>query len=316
MWSKETGALCPTCGGQNAGNLPQGISPQTPAAAPPVKLDTVKDSSRDGYWRIDWADLKKFALDVWTSKKIPEGFRAQNVSMLKRYLLTESSWAGHTMGQAERWMHEGYITDALQGIEDFNPPIREKRRLQFLEEGDEFHLDLAHAGDENYMSSWTKRQVIAGIKVELQPWFSAFVPAEVVNKFNAWTNKMIYALDSAGVDAEISYVFKGNTGFGNHYTEIRLKKENELTDFVAISPMLSPAAFRTLGHTALTLHAEAFGKDAASYGSSGGGGQPWGVAVAEDKRSIIVTTPSNASSFPEAEMTEKLRLALKEIMKG
>ena len=74
----------------------------------------------------------------------------------------------------------------------------------------------------------TKRQVIAGVKVQLEPWFSATVPARVVNEFNAWTNKLIYALDAAGVDAEINYVFRGNSAGHPHYTEIRLKKESEL----------------------------------------------------------------------------------------
>jgi len=227
-----------------------------------------------------------------------------------------TSWTGHSRGQAERWLREGYQSDALKGIHDFNPPLREKRRLQFVEEGDEFHLDLAHNGDENYMSEWTKKQVIPGVRVELRPWFSASVNAEVVNRFNSWTNQAIYALESAGVDAEISYIFQGMSAGKRHYTDIRLKKENEISDFVGISPMLSPAAFRMLGHTALYLHADAQGYQGSRGGSSKhGGGNSWNVSL-DEEGSIIVETPAHARSFPQEEMTAKLRLCLKSIMKG
>lgn len=309
-WSKETGALCLDCGGQKS-ESPAPVKPEMP-----VKLDAPKaEASKEGYWRIDWADLRKFCQTVWKSGRIPAGFRNANERLLKRMLLdTDEYWQGHSRGQAERWLTEGYRTDALKGIQDFNPPIREKRRLQFDEDGDEFHLDLAISGDEKYMSQWSKREVIAGVKVTLEPWFSASCNAEVVNAFNAWTNKLIYALEAAGVDAEISYVFRGTSAHRPHYTEIRLKKENEISDFLGISPMLSPAAFRMLGHTALYLQAEAEKHDGDSGGSYGGGSSDWGVSVSEDGRGITVVTPRHDTRFPEDAMTGKLRLALKEIM--
>jgi len=74
-----------------------------------------------------------------------------------------SGFYGYTTGQLKRWVTEGYSTDVIQGLQEFIPPVREKRRLQFLEEGDELHLDIAWSGSDNYFSEWTKREVIPGL---------------------------------------------------------------------------------------------------------------------------------------------------------
>ena len=156
-WSKETGAICRTCGDAGKAPTPNVPPNRTPEPTPDfsdLKLDRIQSGGKDGHWRIDWADLKQFAQKVWKENAIPKGFRAANERLLRSMLLdVRESWTGHSRGQAERWISEGYVTESLKGIQDFAPPLREKRRLQFTDDGDEFHLDLAYNGDENYMSS-------------------------------------------------------------------------------------------------------------------------------------------------------------------
>lgn len=302
-WSKETKALCLSCGANE------------------VKASPSSAISSDAEWRIDWSDLKKFVKDVWKTNRVPAGY--ENVAHPVRTALIspQSGFQGYTRGQLERWVSEGFVTESLKGIAEFTPPIRSKRRLQFVEEGDEFHLDLAQSGMDEYMSQWTKRETIPGIRVDFQVKFGGGTDEKVVNAFNAWTNRMIYSFESAGIDAEINYVYRGLSGRSMnrpHYTVVRLKQENEAVDFLGISPMLSPAAFRGFAFAALAMQGkeQGFGVGSGISKKEVDQHNDWKVSLSEDGSRILVQTFYAAGHFPEEEMTIMLRDTLKKMQLG
>jgi hypothetical protein len=323
-WSRETGALCVKCGTSDS------ASEQSKVETRAVEIPKATVHGQEHFFTIDWADFREIAKDVVFNRH-SNLKRAMNRGYLLTHLCTgESSFHGFTTGQVQRWLTEGFRTDAIKGMGDFIPPVREKRRLKFSDEGDEFHLDLAHSGVDEYMSSWTKRDVIPGVAIMAQSMFSGMVDAKVVNAYNVWICRAAFALESAGIDCQITIDFPswnlwskfGSKAWNSSGSElmhniVRVKKENEATDFLSWSPMLSPAALRGFGFALGAIHADAVGVDVSdSFGRGIPDQSQWSVYYDHDRREIRILNAymgSEARTFPEDRMTAMLRTAIEEL---
>lgn len=288
----------------------------------PQTMDTQTPKGKGSDFTISWTDLKVYCLQALQSGVDSLGLRPANARVFRENLCNPGAWHGFTRDQIEKWLQSGYSTTAIQGLAEFTPPIREKRKLVFDEEGDEFHLDLAYSGSDRYMSYMTKQPNIPGVALDCVVTFSAAISAQVVNAYNAWICQTAYSLESAGIDAQITLNFRvedtivGYKGLTN--TKVKVKSENELTDFVSFSPMLSPAAFRAFLFCATALHAESKSRDA-SYGLGRGPSElQFGVKHDPAKSTIQVTSQreGNPKEFPADRMTREFRQALLETMKA
>jgi hypothetical protein len=202
-------------------------------------------------------------------------------------------------------------------LEDFIPPIREKRRFVFEEEADEFHLDLAWGGADVYMSRFTKRDEIPGLAIEAEIGMSGGTSAYILNAYFTWICRVAFAVESAGIDTEITlqnhvvrlYSEKSNQ---ETMTVVKVKKENEQSDFLSWSAMLSPASLRGLMFIAKTLRCDREGINAnSSMGGRVDGRGGWSVKFDPFTRTMKFSTPFDPDGFPEAQMTRELREALK-----
>lgn len=278
-----------------------------------------KANPKSNRFVMDWADLKQVVLAAIGNdgenfeKLIP---LAHNRSCIQKYCKTpEVRWAGYSAGQLERWLIEGFQTEAIQGLSEFIPPIRDKRKFMFSEEGDEFHFDIAAGGGDNFMSRFTTREQIPGLALEIGMGFRGGTSAEILNAYQVWLCRIAFSLDAAGIDTEITLrnrtqgIFQRNTG--QYDTLIRVKKENEVSDFVSWSAMLSPGGFRGLVFAAKSIHASARGYSVSpDMGSSIGPG--WIVKFVPETRTMVFDCPhSPYGTFPEEDMTRQLREQLK-----
>jgi hypothetical protein len=148
----------------------------------------------------------------------------------------------------------------------------------------------------------------------------AGINAETVNAYNTWLCQVAYSLETAGIDTEINVAYTCNglfneTNRGLSRTVIRVKKENEATDFTAWSAMLSPAAFRGIMFAATAVHANAKGFTCSS-GLGRGTSRSWKVWYDENSAKLKVQCDFDGRSFPREEMDRQFRDALKAIMKG
>ena len=283
--------------------------------------------AQERFFTIDWSELKPTllaAIDGKTELKLNRSNILSHVQVDHGY----SSWSGFTRAQSEKWLREGYVTEAISGLTEFVPPIREKRKFVFGEEGDEFHFDLAASGNDNYMSHFTKREAIPGVAIEASIMFSASTNAEIVNAYNVWLCKIAYSLDGAGIDCQITLDFPSwnmnrntrriSAGEGTLYHNIvRVKKENEASDFLSWSAMLSPAALRSYGFAVGDLHMESLGL---VTDGSWGRGIPdrvaWKCWYDAERRVIRIENVYSGhygQSFPADDMTRQFRDCLKEM---
>jgi hypothetical protein len=161
---------------------------------------------KTSYFRLDWHELREMLRSAILQGTTPGVTRRKNVDQILSHC-EGSSWQGYTKNQLKEWLSDGYQTGTLHGLEDMIPPLREKRKFRFSEEGDELNVDLVLSGSDVYFQEWTKRESIPGIAIEAGIMFSAAVDARLIGQYSTWLNKIALSLESAGVDTEITLDF-------------------------------------------------------------------------------------------------------------
>jgi hypothetical protein len=288
-------------------------SPATQVTAP---VPAEKPTGEIDVFNVDWNTLKETMVKCTQGQK--PAIRPHNASLFDRWLNHPSrDWTGFSAEDIKRWLSHGY---KLDGLNFDNPPIpiREKRRLIFTDDGDEFHLDRALSGEDTFTSEWTKRDVIPGLAIEAEIGLSSATSSTVMTAYFQFLCRAIYALEQAGVDLQVTLNLTCCELFGRssnkvYSTKLRVKRENEATDFSAWSAMLSPAAMRAYGFCAQTLHADNSQQDCPSY--MGMYRVPflkeWAVDWdAKEARIHIRAVQHNATEFPAEYMENQLREAL------
>jgi hypothetical protein len=312
-WEKgKRGVLCRDCFNSQRGEIsakPETKSTKAPALPEPAEASDVLR------WSIDWGELKEI-LSGYVKEGVSPYTHPNAQRTMENHLINPkiSGFEGFSPGQVKEWLTSGFQSNGLE-IGNFNPPLREKARLRFSEEGDEFHYDRAASGYDEYMSDWTKREAIPGIAFEANIMFVCTTDAKLVNAYNVWLCQAIYAIESMGIDSQVTLRFpsRGSVQGDSRMAEtvIRVKRENEITDFAAWSPMLSPAAFRGFGFAAMALHAQARGKDVSHGYGRGHSGNAWKVEWDAERRILFADCPYQPrGDFPAEEMTRQLREAL------
>lgn len=342
-WSRESGALCLECGSGSTetrsdatkttseGRTTRKRETRSQRSADgkteireshnPKLPGTVTRNGRHSYFTIDWMQLRDIIREA-----VNEGSVSQISNPSNRQKILDcckgDSWRGYTTNQLKRWIGSGYDSESIRGLGDFDPPLREKRRYRYCEDGDEILVDRALSGDDNYMAEWTTRENIPGVALEAEIMFAGSVNAEVVNAYNVFICRSVLTLESAGIDAEVTLKFSSDemgSGDGLFYHSIvKVKKENEATDFRSFSAILSPAALRTFGFSTLLIHADANGRDGSWSIGRGNRGKDainsdrWAIVWNEERRVLEFFCPySGVGKFPEEDMQRQLREALR-----
>jgi len=235
----------------------------------------------------------------------------------------DSSWTGYSTSDVKEWLSKGFNPPALD-LGNPPVPIREKRRLRFAEEGDEFHIDLAYSGVDEYFSEWTKREAIPGLAVQAEMWMSSSTPSETTEAYFSFICRALYALEMAGVDTEVTLTYTSDDVHPGAHTsriEIVVKKENEASDFNSWSAMISPASLRAFGFASMCLHSDERNQPVFSYmGSARYEQNRFFVQWNPESRKLEIGCPStprmSPGGFPEDYMQAQLKKALAEIHKG
>jgi hypothetical protein len=284
-----------------------------------------KPKQNELFFQIDWADFKQQLKTVAIDGKSADWISTLNRQSFEHDVTRSGSFSGTTLGQIQRWLSEGYQTEVIRGLTEFVPPIREKRKLRFNEEGDEFHFDIAASGGDSYMSEWTKREVIPGVALECAIMFSASTNAEIVAQYQSWICKIAYSLESSGIDCQITLDFpswnqaderyRKESGTGRLFHNIvRVKKENEASDFLSWSAMLSPAALRNFGFALMDAHCDSIGERISGSKGRGVPEKQWGCRYNAERRVIQISNQyMHPYDFPSDEMTRQFRDCLKEM---
>lgn len=320
FWGKGLGTFCLSCGRKENGRQTESSEPKTDATR--TKTPAGKSTDEHEYFTVDWPEfkrtLRRVAIDGETA-----GLKINsNEEYVKQHLTRSGGWHGFTPDQIKEWLTTGFKSEALKGLGDNVPVLREKRRFIFTEDGDEFHYDLAMSGEDKFFSEMPMVESIPGVSIEAGIMFASSVDSSVVNAYNVWLCKMAHSLESTGVDCQITLDFPSRGMVSGSRTDkkiwhniVRVKKENELSDFMSWSAMMSPAALRGFGFCLGAIHADSKGQRVS--GNFGYGmidiRTEWKVEYDSERRVIVVENPyyrDETTFFPEERMTAQFRAVL------
>lgn len=317
------GGKCRACGGRinpgdailfrGKGNSVHASCEPKPVTTPALTNPALKRKIEGDRFVIDWPELKEVTLRAMAGNFSDFPRSRETAEYYCRPGGVSDRWLGYSLAQAKDWCVNGYHDAALEGLENFAPPIREKRRFVYSDEGDEIDLSAAWAGEDNFMTEWTKRETIPGIALEFEICLVCSTPAAVVNEYERWIARACEAIESAGIDPEINIAFPGEAEWGHGEQSMRLvrvKREGETVDLQSWSAMLSPATFRTFGFVTYMLDGEAHDKAISTGICRSHGGTQWRCYYDADECAIRTECPYMPHEFPEEEMTKQLREAI------
>lgn len=225
----------------------------------------------------------------------------------KRIHWADASWAGCSIAEMQGYLQNGYKVEQLGSPPTDLLPKRKRRRLLFTEDG-EVQVDLALSGFDYPFLEWEKRERKPGMRVNIGLAFSCGTDTAVVAAYETWCARMLYTLEEIGYDLEIN-VSVPVTSMSNQSNErtdvlLKVKGENEASDFTQWSALFSPGGFRHLGILSMQLASDKLGEDCTGFH-----GYPvkdeWGIEFDSDQRTMKVQCSSGSSQFPEAMMTER-----------
>ena len=237
----------------------------------------------------------------------------------KRWNDEGSDWFGASAEDMKAWISRGYRVEGLRNVSADILPERKSRRVRFAEEG-ELQVDLALSGFDYPFLQWDKRERKPGMRIEIGVCFNAMTDAELISAYTRWVAQALHSIETAGIDPEVTLTMKTEGAFpgsgpNRHKSLVRVKRENEASDFTNWSAMFSPGGFRHLCFAAEILTGDKNGWKVSSSLGRAMSAEKWDVRWDSDKRALLIGENHNdmRGPFPEEEMTTKLREIMAEI---
>lgn len=265
---------------------------------------------------LDYAEVKSAYLEMYEGRDpFPDqrNFHERHDGSHRKGNTSAKSFKGATADEMFDWIQNGYSAPEFSAGEDYSPQ-RDEQTIVFGEEG-ELDLTLAWSGHDYPYLQWTPEERKPGIRIEAQMNWSAFVNPSVLAEYGAWLAGLLNGLETQGYDIELDLVsiqhhlYTDTRDPDVDKTTVRVKRENELTDFTEWSCMFSPGGFRHLFFTAYALGAHKLGKQI-----NMGYGKPLGKGfIAEydvDTATLFIGVNSSATSFPAEDMTRRVSEAM------
>jgi hypothetical protein len=303
-WRKGYGSVHPACNETRPEERPSAAIPKVPAAEENA---------------IDFLDIKDKFLSVLDG--IPGYDSGVNVNNWKRYhsMWSESKnsdWSGATGEDMRAWISRGFHVEGLRNVGIDIHPERMRRKLKYSEEG-EMQIDLMLSGFDYPFLEWEKREKKPGMRIDIGLCFNAHIDVKVIAAYSKWIAQALYAIELQGIDAEVNLAMVTRGTYRSRpiltRTLIRVKKENEASDFTNWSAMFSPAGFRMLGFTAFNEIGDRNGWEALSSLGSAEGSNSWNVGWDEESRILRISEDQRGSVFPAEIMSDKLRAILRSL---
>lgn len=265
---------------------------------------------------IDYGELKQLYIDVVAGKKICKYERNNRIlDSLVGGWSGKSSFYGPSSKEVIEWLHNGYKTEGLT-LDPPIEPIRQRRRLQFAEEG-ELQLDLVYSGHDYPFLTWTKRMTMPGMLVNMYCNFQAGTRVDVIIAYYRFCLRSLVALENSGIDLEVQItsdsqdIFTNGNRLDTLHQHVTVKKEGENTDYLGWSAMISPGGYRHLMFLEHVIGCDRLGRTIdMGLGRGMNMHQGWKVEFDVDERKLTFRCPWHPSSFPEEEMEMSLREVL------
>jgi hypothetical protein len=282
-------------------------------------------SGKHLYFHIDWIDYRRILRAAILDNERPVTMTDSRViDTFMTDVRASGQWHDFSAAELRQWIADGYTPSNTIDV-PMLPPVQDKRRMRFIDDGDEFHADLAMSGADYYTSSMTQRKHVPAINIEAGIMFSGSTSGRIVNEYTMWLAQVCYSLETVGISCELTIDFPSwsgvndshsRSGVGTCYHQVvRVKKASEGVGFDSWSAMVSPAALRNFGFGLIDMHADSLGlKPSPTKGRGMQDRREWKVEYHSDRKTLVIENNyMGPTSFPEASMTTQLVEAIQSL---
>lgn len=282
---------------------------------------------------VDWSDIKQRYIDGvahgkrWSSQPYLN-YRLQRYheEPYKRHSegggRKAKNWEGGTPAETLGWTRHGYKAPEFAHSAEMVPRAIKRRNVWNSEDGDIDPGRLLAGRDDFYLGS-QKREARHGLHVQVEFAFAWTVSSDTITAYGAWVAGFLASLEASGYDLVVDLwvpldnLFTGEwdrsakeTKTPHHRTNvlIRVKRQNEVSDFTEWSALFAPTGYRHLGFTAHAVAGDKIDRVVAPYFGLTIGGKTWGVDYDREDQTVMITVNQRAGgrdAFPIDRLNEQ-----------
>lgn len=264
---------------------------------------------------VEWGDVKRAFIDaIENGTKL--GHR-QPINEKIDYWYRQptgngrESWDGATPAQTAKYVRQGYFAEEFAHSAEY-AALSNKKHFSYNDEEGELDIDRVFDGHDAIFLDREMRESRPGIRIMVEFAFSSATEAKTISEYGAWVASLIKSLEASGFDLVVDMwinlwgLFEGDIrNRRNSHVLIRVKQENEYSNFTEWSALFSPSGYRHLGFLAKCLAGEQIGKKVTDSFGKCHRGKGWGVEYDKDNQQVTINVNQMGSSLPVDKLNEE-----------
>lgn len=231
---------------------------------------------------IDWSDTRRRFIDSvryghdWPTQPTMNGRLRELHRDPDRY----DNWEGGSGAQTLRWIEEGYFAKEFEHSAAY-VPMALKDHVAWSEEEGDADVGRLIGGYDDFYLGMAPQERKPGIRVMAQMAFASGMEAKTLRDYGAWVAGLLSSLEQSGYDLvvdiwiELDRLFRGDDHHMRSNVLMRVKRENEVSDFTGWSVLFSPTGYRHVVFTAKCVAGDKIGMQASSTLGTTIGGREW-----------------------------------------
>jgi hypothetical protein len=226
------------------------------------------------------------------------------------------AWEGGSYFDTVTYLRNGYFAKEFAHSAEY-VALAPKKRPQWSEEPDgDLDMGRLYGGYEDPYMVPAEAEKKPGLRVMIEFAFACGVNAKTIEKYGAWVAGLLGSLESSGYDLTVDlWIPLDNLFVDSHGRRdnvlIRVKRENEVSDFTEWSGIFSPAGYRHVGFCAKLVAGDKVGSLAEGSLGTTIGGRTWGLDYDKDNSILKIHCDQRGSrmyggdSFPTEALNRK-----------
>lgn len=251
---------------------------------------------------IEWRDVKDRYIrsvelgESWPSQPaMDETLRKFH----KQFAYNEKSensdkWYGGTPHETIEWLKYGYYSREILHSAEY-VPLALKDHVSWSDEDGEADISRLIGGYDDFYLGISKQIRKPGVRVLIEMSFVWSTSTETIRQYGAWIAGLLQSLEATGYDLTIDIwipvdeVFEDDAPGIRTHTLIRVKQENEISNFTEWSALFSPAGYRHLVFTAQCVAGDKIGKRVNYLLGHTIGGRTWSCQYDNESSTLKIT---------------------------
>ena len=243
---------------------------------------------------IQWCDLKAaFTAAVEDGTTIGNQPINGKIRSWSSEPMRSDEWDGGSAADTMKHIRQGYFAEAFGHSAEY-AALSNKRHFNYNEDEGELDLDRVFDGHDAIFLDREERESRPGLRLMIEFSFSWTTPAETISQYGAWVASLIKSLESSGFDLvvdlwlNLDHLFVRDAWDTHSNIFLRVKQENERSNFTDWSALFAPTGFRHLGFLTLALAAEKEGRKLLDGYGNTVGDKDWGVTYDRDNQNVTI----------------------------